>query len=227
MSISILNRGSSGGLKPELTVTAPSGSIIDLLQNEIIVATYTLGLSETEHIFTVKLGTYTVRGTLDKVQNKEVVIDTVGQYAVEIDYKLWLYREGDECVDITGGWEKTISNKVSGTITKNEDSVTIAATNDCAICTQNIIPVTSYQKICISVIGAGSANSNGLLFYINFNKNSTSFSASTLCWEQQVFPADSYPHTYTYDITDWSSEDCYIFINGSQTTFTIDRIWLE
>lgn len=105
MSISILNRGASGGMKPELTVIAPSGSTIDLLRNGIIIDTYTLGASETEHTFVVKVGTYTVRWMLgEKVQNKELMIDTVGQYSVEFDGKLWLYREGDECEDVTGGW---------------------------------------------------------------------------------------------------------------------------
>ena len=127
MSISILNRGASGGLKPELTVTAPSGSTIDLLQNGIIVDTYTLGASETEHTFVVKVGTYTVRGTLDKVQTKEVVIDTVGQYEVTIDYKLWLYREGNECTAVTGGYAiKDYSNYV--TLTKNSDHLLLQAT---------------------------------------------------------------------------------------------------
>lgn len=87
MSISILNRGASGGLKPELTVTASSGSTIDLLQNGIIVATYTLGADETEHTFIVKVGTYTVRGTLGTNTNEaEVVIDAVGQFNVSLTY---------------------------------------------------------------------------------------------------------------------------------------------
>lgn len=109
MSISILNRGISGGtssgLKPELTVTAPVGSTIDILQNGIIVSTYTLGAEETEHTFVVRVGTYTVRGILGaNTTIKEVVIDIVGQYKVEIIYPLWLYREGDECQNVTGGF---------------------------------------------------------------------------------------------------------------------------
>lgn len=86
MSISIFNRGASGGLKPELTVTAPSGSTIDLLQNGIIVDTYTFGVSETEHTFVVKLGTYTVRGTLGmEVKSIEALVDAVAQYSVTIE----------------------------------------------------------------------------------------------------------------------------------------------
>lgn len=86
MSISILNRGASGGLKPELTVIAPSGSTIDLLQNGSIVKTYTLGADEPEHTFVVKIGTYTVRGTLGtEVKSAEVLVDAVAQYSVTIE----------------------------------------------------------------------------------------------------------------------------------------------
>jgi hypothetical protein len=82
MSISILNRGASGGLKPELTVLAPSGSTIDLLQNGIIVATYTLGADETEHTFVVKEGAYTAR-VGDR--ESEVVVDSVAQYTANLN----------------------------------------------------------------------------------------------------------------------------------------------
>ena len=89
MSISILNRGASGGLKPELTVIAPAGSTIDLLQNGIILDTYTLGASETEHTFVVKVGEYEARGTLDeKSYSVNVVIDSIGCYSAEIYYPI-------------------------------------------------------------------------------------------------------------------------------------------
>ena len=105
MSISILNRGASGGLKPELTVIAPAGSTIDILRNGVIIATRILGASETACTFVVGIGVYTVRGTLGtKTESAEVIIDVVSQYKVAIVYKTWLYREGDEHTSITGGW---------------------------------------------------------------------------------------------------------------------------
>lgn len=103
MSISILNRGASGGLKPELTVTAPSGSTIDLLQNSIIVDTYTLGASETEHTFVVNVGTYTVRGTLEgQTKSETVSIDMVAQYSIEIRYfdPLFANNSWEQIIDV-------------------------------------------------------------------------------------------------------------------------------
>ncbi|MBO7294469.1 MAG: hypothetical protein J6U65_03540 [Bacteroidaceae bacterium] len=158
MSISILNRGASGGLKPELTVAAPSGSTIDILQNGIVVSTYTLGADETEHTFVVKVGTYTVRGTRgDKVQSKEMVIDTVGQYSVTIDYKLWLYREGDLCEDVTGGWaceevgyyDHAVSTVVGGSLNNDhiliDPNVNLKA--EIAMGTRLKIDITQYKAL--------------------------------------------------------------------------------
>ena len=97
------------------------------MQNGIILDTYTLGEDETEHTFVVKVGTYTVQGILNTDgTSEEVVIDTIGQYSVELDYKLWLYREGDECEEVTGGWSingytHTWSSGVLTAATKNSD----------------------------------------------------------------------------------------------------------
>lgn len=85
MSISIINKIPSGGLKPELIVQAPAQSTIDIIQNNIIINTYTLGASETTHTFVVKLGTYTVQRTLDTTTTStEVIVDTVKQYTVNL-----------------------------------------------------------------------------------------------------------------------------------------------
>lgn len=163
MSISILNRGASGGLKPELTVTAPSGSTIDILQNGIIVDAYTLSASETEHTFIVKVGAYTVRGTLGtQTKSVEVVIDPVGRYAVEISYILWLYREGDECEDVTGGWsfdgygwEQSQAYQNNKIEVKNADSISANFSDTgyglSKIGTQKAINTAGYSKLCCLV----------------------------------------------------------------------------
>lgn len=139
-------------------VCLPNGSVFLAASDPVpvggdkqIVDTYTLGENETEHTFTVDLGTYTVTGTLgEKSKSVDVVIDTVGQYSVQIDYKLWLYREGDECEDVTGGYSKV----PIGTTTTNA-----AATKEAGrwyldesmyypnLISNNKINVTPYSKI--------------------------------------------------------------------------------
>lgn len=108
----IINPISKGGksLLPEIIVTAPSGSTLDLMQGSVVLQTYTLSSTETQHIFVVKnTGTYTVRGTSGSdTASVEVVVDTIGQYSCTIEYfnGLKLYWYGDECEDVTGGWTK-------------------------------------------------------------------------------------------------------------------------
>lgn len=154
MSISILNRGASGGLKPELTVTAPAGSTIDLLQNGIITDTYTLGASETEHTFIVELGTYTVRGTLGTdAKSKDVLIDTVGQYDVKISYfNGMLYDNGNEYEIYTGGWDGTITSDAAlYQYTRNATNMSWSSTGQGQqiryACTENLIDCTGFTKL--------------------------------------------------------------------------------
>lgn len=110
----IINPISTGGngLLPEIIVTAPSGSALDLMQGSVVLQTYTLSSTETQHTFTVKnAGTYTVRGTSGSdTASVEVVVDSIGQYTATITFKVYtqfLYYYGDEYEDITGGIQWT------------------------------------------------------------------------------------------------------------------------
>lgn len=160
MSISILNRGAAGGLKPELTVRAIPGSTLDLLQNDVVVATYTLGENEDEHTFTVGLGTYTVRGTLGGQTNSvEAVIDVVRQYTVPIYYTLWLYRAGDECEDVTGGWgrdgwySEPGGYATASGVKKEASAIYLTGTNSqyTVVAPNNMIDFTYYSKLYLEV----------------------------------------------------------------------------
>ena len=172
MSISILNRGgASGGLKPELTVIAPSGSTIDILQNGSIVDTYTLGVDETKHTFSVNVGTCIVRGTRDdETVEAEVVIDVVGQYETKIDYQfnyVLLYDHGDEHEDITGGFSGCAVTSQTGystaapSVTKNADHIYIthsAANSLGCMLTNNAVDVTDYARLGLYIYSNTSGN---------------------------------------------------------------------
>ena len=111
MIINPISKGGKG-LLPEIIVTAPSGSTLDLIQNSVVLQTYTLSSTETQHTFTVKnTGTYTVRGTSGSdTASVEVVVDVVGRYTATITFKVYtqfLYYYGDEYEDITGGIQWT------------------------------------------------------------------------------------------------------------------------
>ncbi len=76
----------SGGLMPEIIVTAKAGSTLDLLQNGVVLKTYTLGSTETQHTFIVKnVGEYTVKATKGaNTTSRNVLVDIVMQYHIEL-----------------------------------------------------------------------------------------------------------------------------------------------
>ena len=46
-----------------------------------------------------------------------------------IDWITYLYNKGNECTDITGGWNSNITGTAGGTLTKNAGSMTISGTS--------------------------------------------------------------------------------------------------
>ena len=112
-----------GGLIPEIRVTAKAGALLNLhyKDSSIILQSYQLGAEETQHTFVVSVSeTLYVVDDVTNGKDVEVLVDTVSQYSVEIKYALWLYKYGDECIDITGGW---VNRNIGGTITKNQDNI--------------------------------------------------------------------------------------------------------
>lgn len=92
MIINPISYGGSG-LLPEIIVTAAAGSTLDLLQNGVVLKTYTLGSTETQHTFVVKnVGEYTVKSTLgDNSTSVSVTVDATAQYNVSANF----YNYGD------------------------------------------------------------------------------------------------------------------------------------
>ena len=98
--------GGGGGLKPEIIVTAKAGALLNLSYKDssIILQSYQLGAEETQHTFVVNVSdtAYVVEDTTNG-KSVEVLVDAIAQYNVQISYLLYLYNEGDQCSDVTGG----------------------------------------------------------------------------------------------------------------------------
>ena len=160
MIINPISYGGSG-LLPEIIVTAAAGSTLDLLQNGVVLKTYTLGSTETQHTFVVKnVGEYTVKSTLgDNTYSSNVLIETVGQYPVTITGKLYLYNYGDECESVTGGWgsKQLWSEYPNGVTSKGSDYLYGAdegsSYGNGQWATKILINMTGYTKLC-AVISA-------------------------------------------------------------------------
>lgn len=51
------------------------------------------------------LGTWTVTATNGtQTVTQDVLVDAITEYEITMAYRLYLYNEGDECEDVTGGW---------------------------------------------------------------------------------------------------------------------------
>lgn len=169
MIINPISKGGKG-LLPEIIVTAPSGSTLDLMQGSVVLQTYTLSSTETQHTFTVKnTGTYTVRGTSGSdTASVEVVVDAIGQFSCTIEYsnELRLYWLGDECEDVTGGWDSNGYSQSGWSVnsgTKNTNNMYLQASgNDSSyislLGTTNIVPLSNYTKLHIECKTSGLTN---------------------------------------------------------------------
>lgn len=120
-----------GGLKPEIIVTAKAGALLNFhyKDSSIILQSYQLGADETQHTFVASVSetAYVVEDATNGA-SVEVLVDAVTQYNVVIEYVLWLYRDGDECENVTGGW------------------VDASSTNGGCFATSNAIDFTNFTK---------------------------------------------------------------------------------
>lgn len=172
----IITYGSGGGLVPELIVTAPNGSTVTA--NALTPTSTIVGTTTTDYIFhNIPLATYSVvatKGTQSRTES--VTISEVKQYNLSIAYRLYLYNEGDECTDITGGWsEITNYYHVSGSkvqiknfysITKNTDNIVLIAKEtgynniEHFFYTNNEMDLRGYSSIYINWSAIFSNNNN-------------------------------------------------------------------
>ena len=96
-----------GGLKPEITVTAKAGALLNLhyKDSSIILQSYQLVSDETTHTFVVDVSeTAYLIDDATNGKSVEVLVDSVAVFTSEIKYETWLYKDGDKFESYTGGW---------------------------------------------------------------------------------------------------------------------------
>lgn len=136
-------------LRSVIAVTYPAGSICTCTNG-----TRTLKARDTsgKALFNVTVGEWTVSCT-DGVNTKDEIIEitNVGQcVSLELSYALYLYKPGDECLAITGGWD-TLGN---ANITRGTEYLQFKPTDadDAAsILTANAIDLTQYNILSFDV----------------------------------------------------------------------------
>ena len=183
-------------------------------------------------------GTWTVTSTSGtETDSKAVTITTDGQsVSVALSYFLWLYRDGDTCDAVSGGWSSPEwgGNDFSKVVTFNESSMQIStevfggSIGYGHAFTKSVIDLSeiSTLKFRITGIGATSSGSNAFSFKLCVasefpNKQTPSFPVSLEIAETGLFAVDVSAMN-AGSVGAWVTTRDY-----AKTTLTISEIWGE
>lgn len=150
------NIAGAGNLRAVIAVIYPKGSICSCSNG-----TRTLKAKGTsgKALFNVTVGEWTVTA-MDGSQttSNTVSITAEGQIInVELKYISWLYKDGDECVNVTGGWVKTYQSGLAvGTFEKAETYLYYksGANQTADGVTKNKIDVTNFNELVVELADA-------------------------------------------------------------------------
>lgn len=149
--------GGSGGTGGTLTVTAPAGSTVSVSKDGKTL-TRVAGADGIVVFRGLQSGIWTLSIT-DGTKTTSRTVEVVTDYSVNIDFTLILYDNGDQCVDVTGGWVKRGKAKdqlTIGQVTFGDSAITLStkAANsgtgqyNLVFCTTaQLIDVTNYDKL--------------------------------------------------------------------------------
>ena len=142
------------GLLPQIVVTALTGSTVTCVKEDI-----TLRVEENDGIWIFQVPKYGQWAVIiDEIVFKTILVDSVKQYVIdvfssdqqEIHYTM-LYDYGDECTDLTGGWQNP--SDATRTFTKGESSLVVSGdplyyAYWCAgFCTVNTMDLSAYSQL--------------------------------------------------------------------------------
>lgn len=168
------NAGGGVSAKGFIQTTYPEGSICTCSNG-----TRTLQARDTSGYMMFILpaiGTWTVTATdpadPTNTDSETVEITKEGEsVSVKLSYRLWLYKEGNEYTDITGGWEKRAQNNGSGgSLTKGISSMTVTGSSNtsvggCGGGTVNVIDLREISTIYINVLAAANGSAKDTAGY--------------------------------------------------------------
>ena len=212
--------------------------LYDLVSNSFFenagTGTFTAGAEVPQTIdgFLIKpireFGTWTVTAT-DGIQTetKDVLVDVITEYEIEmLCSKQYLYLNGDECEDITGGWEGIIYN--------GNHSYTIDPKNGCMylysssgsgnvrVFPSNKISTSGFSTLNFDIQPKTNASNAGI--YLGWSSQNTDWSIDS----NVNIPANSNPGRVvkSLDISDLDAE-YYLKIVVSGGECYVYGVWLE
>ena len=167
----------------------------------------------------------------DKMSSLIDKVDSLGDYDNTI---LYLYKDGDECIGVTGGLSQK-SNKNNGSSKKNSDNIELLRTGaqldsafDVIVGCNNLIDITNYKTLNIEVATTGSssfAKSYGAMI-----KTEYSFTSGTVLASIARNEVNSSKVIYSVDISDINGlqKIMITFWGNQRDTLSVKfyKIWL-
>ena len=215
------------GDKSMIIVTAKAGALLNLhfKNSSIILQSHQLGMGETQHTFIVDMSTtaYVVEDATNG-RSAEVLVDAVAMFNVEIIYTLWIYKDGDGCDAVTGGWAVndvcSSGRPLSGTATLNDSGtqyVDNPGYSDSSLRTKNMINLSNYSTIYATFTWIRSED---------FIRLHSTYSSSSIVGIEAAINTDA-TGTFSADITNINKALYIVHCNGGDRGGRVSRIWLE
>lgn len=175
-----------------------------------------------------ELGTWTVTAT-DGVDTltQDVLVDVITNYEIEMSLSTaWLYRNGDEYEDVTGGW--TSSGYTNNSVTmqggeKRSNSLYFVNTgtdNYVGFGTDNTVNLNSVNFIKVEVVSGSFGGYDALL--LTKSKTNYAVSANEV---KELRLTDT--GTFALDVSEITTSVYIMLRCGAGTTLEIGKVWLE
>lgn len=183
-------------------------------------------------------GTWTLSCTDGTESTSEAVtITTDGQsVSAVLSYALWLYKDGDTCDTVSGGWSSPVwgGNDFSKVVTFNESSMQISTEvfgGSIAyghVFTNSVIDLSEISTLKFRITGIGATSSGGNAFSFQLcvasefpNKQTPSFPVSLSITKTGLF---------SVDVSSMNAGCVGVWITTrgyAKTTMTISKVWGE
>lgn len=234
---------SSGGLSPDaavLHVRAPIGSTVSISKNNIVAKTIGPGRAHgnadgknADYYFPIKsanYGAWVVTST-DGVWTRSipVTISANQYYYIKIEYMLYLFRNGDQCTDVTGGW------KAMGSSTTKilDDSIVLIGSSqggNQSVFTNSKVNPGGRTILKVKFVPANPAN-GGTYYMLHAGSSNQNTSVGTggmvVNYVENYNGHYNEERTYSIDISNYKNSDYFIQFNMYLEKATIYEVWME
>lgn len=234
-----------------ITVTFPTGSAecVCYCKDDPGIMYYATDeeLAAGKAVFTVsKAGTWivTCNDGIDTAQKEVTIASNGSSVSTSLSYHTYLYRAGDKCTSVTGGWKThTVSGSnasyfAAGTVSFGTSSVTLNAPEKdgsyytcVGIYTTNKINLANYKTLTVK---ASSAADPGRDSYVNAYGTYVLLYTSALTDVPSTSSAKAYvkvtgPGTFSINVESLTgtNANCYVCITAIDTAATFTEVYLD